>query len=115
MHNLIFAPGRFKLPLYIHYFFGIATASCLTSATGSEYVGKRGISKSGRPCQRWDRQFPHQHNYTLPYMFPDTTVTEAENFCRNPDNFRNGVWCYTTDKTMEWEYCDIPVCSGTYL
>lgn len=90
----------------------LASATCTTSASGTEYVGKRGITSSGRPCQRWDRQFPHTHTYTDPDMFPDESLADAENFCRNPDESRNAVWCYTTDPDQVWEYCDIPLCQG---
>ena len=41
----------------------------------------------GRKCQRWDATEPHVPRY------PD----EAENYCRNPDDDPDGVWCYTTD------------------
>ena len=26
------------------------------------------------------------------------------NYCRNPDNYPY-IYCYTTDATVEWEYC----------
>lgn len=29
------------------------------------------------------------------------------NFCRNPDQ-EDGLWCYTTDKRVRWEYCNGP-------
>ncbi|CAB1340302.1 unnamed protein product [Coregonus sp. 'balchen'] len=31
---------------------------------------------------------------------------------RNPDNDVNGPWCYTTDKSKKWDYCQIPDCAG---
>ena len=30
------------------------------------------------------------------------------NYCRNPDSEDGGVWCYTTDPDVKWEYCDVP-------
>ena len=30
------------------------------------------------------------------------------NYCRNPDSEDGGVWCYTTDPKVKWEYCDVP-------
>ena len=29
---------------------------------------------------------------------------------RNPDAEPGGPWCYTTDRNVRWEYCDIPRC-----
>ncbi|CAG5105809.1 Oidioi.mRNA.OKI2018_I69.chr1.g2473.t1.cds [Oikopleura dioica] len=34
------------------------------------------------------------------------------NYCRNPDNDPNGPWCYTTDPSVRFAYCDIPRCHG---
>ena len=42
-----------------------------------------------------------------------TDNLEAEgNYCRNPDGKEGGPWCYTTDKDVLWEYCDISFCEG---
>ena len=43
-------------------------------------------------------------------MFPDVTLDDATNFCRNPDSEPNGPWCYTTDPRVRWEYCYIMFC-----
>jgi len=42
------------------------------------------------------------------------------NYCRNPDGEKT-IWCYTTDVSKRWEYCDVAPavslgpeeCSGT--
>lgn len=34
------------------------------------------------------------------------------NYCRNPDADR-GPWCYTTDPSVRWEYCNLRRCSET--
>ncbi|XP_062576666.1 hepatocyte growth factor-like protein [Saccostrea cucullata] len=67
--------------------------------TGADYWGTKNVTVNGRTCQRWDSQSPHSHT------FPNN----PENFCRNPDNVQR-PWCYTTDSSIRWEYCDIPVC-----
>ncbi|KAI0230314.1 hypothetical protein LSAT2_019313, partial [Lamellibrachia satsuma] len=40
--------------------------------------------------------------------FPDQSIGEASNYCRNPDG-RRKPWCYTN--SMHRQYCDIPMCS----
>jgi Mg-chelatase subunit ChlD len=79
---------------------------------GQEYAGRVFKTRSGRTCQRWDRQSPHKHTRNNPSKFPDASLADAGNFCRNPDNDPEGPWCYTTDKYTRWEYCDVPVCPG---
>ncbi|CAC5426857.1 PLG [Mytilus coruscus] len=37
-------------------------------------------------------------------------MKKEENFCRNPDNEPLGPWCYTTDPTKRWEYCNVSSC-----
>ena len=67
---------------------------------------------SGRECQRWSSDTPHQipASYT-DYGFPEGSREAAENYCRNPDvDWPEGVWCYTTDVDKPWESCDVPEC-----
>jgi hypothetical protein len=32
------------------------------------------------------------------------------NYCRNPTEDEDSVWCYKA--TGGWEWCDVPTCSG---
>ncbi len=82
---------------------------CKPTVCGVCYTGKTSITASGRMCQKWDRQSPHSHANTKPTAFPDASMAEAANYCRNPDG-EPSLWCYTTDSSERWEYCDIPVC-----
>ena len=50
---------------------------------------------SGRKCQKWNEQYPHEHDQPA----------WDHNYCRNPDSEDGGVWCYTTDPNVKWEYC----------
>ena len=68
---------------------------------GASYLGKMNVTTSGRTCQAWSAQEPHEHS--------DTEVGE-HNFCRNPDSDSGGVWCYTADRDKKWEYCSLPIC-----
>ena len=78
---------------------------------GTLYKGIKKITKSGRVCQRWDSQIPHAHPAYPMDNFPDATLLEAANYCRNPDmKLGVGPWCYTNDPDLPWESCDIPYC-----
>ncbi|XP_035686690.1 uncharacterized protein LOC118422928 isoform X2 [Branchiostoma floridae] len=79
--------------------------SCQTS-DGASYRGTVAVTRSGRTCQRWDRQTPHEHTRTSD-NYPSSGL--EENYCRNPDG-TPGVWCYTTDPNKRWDFCDVPVC-----
>ena len=58
---------------------------------------------SGRTCQNWSTDSPHDH--------PNNNVGN-HNSCRNPDSSKT-VWCYTTDSSKRWEYCEqIPDCAS---
>ena len=100
---------------------------CKHTQLGREYNGNISTTASGKTCQAWAEQTPHQHPYTSDHDFPtDSSISAAENFCRNPghDGYRKqygqrdgyntghagGPWCYTTDMCTEWEYCLIPSC-----
>ena len=88
---------------------------CRYTPHGTAYMGTRSHTNTYKACQRWDSQFPHAHGYYTDEDFPDLTMTEAENYCRNPDDQETGgPWCYTMDPTVRWEYCDIPFCGKIY-
>ncbi|XP_026068758.1 hepatocyte growth factor-like protein isoform X1 [Carassius auratus] len=78
---------------------------CIT-CNGEDYRGQMDHTVSGKECQRWDQQSPHQHIYQ-PEKHPDKSL--ADNYCRNPDA-SPVPWCYTTDPTLERERCDIRKC-----
>ncbi|XP_078700893.1 plasminogen-like [Branchiostoma floridae x Branchiostoma belcheri] len=83
----------------------LPTSCFFTNDKGRSYAG--GINRTGdRLCQRWDSQSPHSHPYT-PQAHPDAGL--EENFCRNPDN-KDRPWCYITDGTDTWDYCDVTEC-----
>ncbi|CAH1777726.1 unnamed protein product [Owenia fusiformis] len=84
---------------------------CKFDAVGMWYSGKLSVTKSGRTCQRWDAQYPHQHTWNNILHFPEDTLAEASNYCRNPDEMSDGPWCYTTDSNSRWEFCDVKLCS----
>ena len=89
-------------------------SECKTEEAGDTYQGKIAKTKSGLVCQRWYSQTPHKHAKRDPSMFPDVSVSAANNYCRNPDQERaDGPWCYTMDPEVPTEACDVPMC-GTF-
>ncbi|XP_041058687.1 hepatocyte growth factor-like [Carcharodon carcharias] len=78
---------------------------CIT-CNGETYRGPMDHTESGKECQRWDLQMPHNHRFN-PERFPDKGLDD--NYCRNP-NGRIKPWCYTLDPHTPWEYCAIKEC-----
>ena len=81
-----------------------ADDSCDETLSGEKDAGYRGCQAktvSGKTCQSWDSQTPHEHTKVL----GENGVDAGHNYCRNPDG-ENTIWCYTTDADKRWEYCD---------
>lgn len=78
-----------------------------------EYRGCQNITHSGKTCQQWSAQTPHEHGNS-PEARPGKGLGD-HNYCRNPDG-EPSIWCYTTDATSRWELCspliDTPKCSS---
>ena len=78
------------------------------SPLGVSYSGRMNVTKSGRDCQVWSAQEPHEHTIG--------TELGEHNLCRfpptdlYPDGFE-GVWCYTMDPAERWEHCAVPICA----
>ena len=65
---------------------------------GWDYSGNVAKTRSGLTCQFWNTQTLHKHDQPR----------WNHNYCRNPSSEDGGVWCYTTDPDVKWEYCDVP-------
>ncbi|CAG0893920.1 unnamed protein product, partial [Darwinula stevensoni] len=87
---------------------------CKLTTLGGEYMGRKNVTKSGRPCQPWSSQQPNTHDrLKFRSAFPDAgkEMELNHNFCRNPDAEFEGPWCYNGDSIdPRWEYCDVPPC-----
>ena len=95
-------------------FFTSINKGCRLTEEGSEYRGNISVTPSFYTCQAWTSQTPHSHEMTDPDLFPDNTIEEAQNFCRNPDGASAGPWCYAMDTTFitrKWT-CNVPYCDS---
>jgi hypothetical protein len=71
-----------------------------------QYTGRLSTTSTGRTCKRWDSQVPHPHKFgDSNSSFPDGTVKDAENYCRDPE-LSGTLFCYTTDQDIAVETCD---------
>ncbi|XP_054833459.1 hepatocyte growth factor-like protein isoform X2 [Eublepharis macularius] len=68
---------------------------------GEDYRGEVNTTSTGAPCQRWDSQAPHQHNF-LPEKYECKDL--KENYCRNPDG-SEAPWCFTTLPHLRMAFC----------
>ena len=98
------------MSVYLRISVSIPDVTCRTTFIGTTYRGHVDVTVSGLPCQRWDSQSPHYHLNTNVLLYPDASLQEASNFCRNPDEEKT-VWCYTTT-SLRWEFCAIPMCDS---
>ena len=97
-------------------FFIFNNKGCRLTQEGREYRGNISVTTDGFPCQAWTSQPPHLHEMTDPDLFPDDTLEEAQNFCRNPDRDPRGPWCYkmehTASTTIVKRPCNVPYCDS---
>lgn len=43
-------------------------------------------------------------------LYPERSVQNASNYCRNPSRNIAGTWCYTTDPQVPQDLCDVRDC-----
>ena len=102
---------------FVYFFLAAVTyPNCWNGVQGSTYKGSQSTTASGSSCQRWDSDFPHDHEYIDDdaAFASDGTVTDAANYCRDPAHDFNEPWCYSLDPGTGAEACGIPQCSGKF-
>ena len=77
---------------------------CFQRSDAADYRGMVQRTRSGRTCQHWSDQVPHQHTETHA-RYPRAGLG-GHNYCRNPDG-QEGAWCYTTDDNVRREACEV--------
>ncbi|XP_045184991.2 prothrombin-like [Mercenaria mercenaria] len=73
-----------------------------------DYAGTKNITDTGYDCERWDNHIG-DWNIDAAYL-PEASLSEAENYCRNPTSEQWNIWCFSSRPNVEWEYCDISRC-----
>ena len=95
---------------------------CMWSTAGNEYSGRIDRSCSRTKCIPWGRMLPklrellniHEDDdqYHILDIFPDRSLNEASNFCRNPTGDICGPWCFTSMTSFTREACCVPDCEA---
>ena len=95
------------------------------SPTGQEYSGRISVTCSGVKCIPWYRSI-HKLKNAVEKMngtidrslegildrFPDRSLSEASNYCRNPTRDLCGPWCYTSLADDSKQTCCVPDCTA---
>jgi len=88
-------------------------SECCASSDCSDYRGRIAKTVTGRDCQPWDSEEPHDIQPSIKSRMDLGELSMlTENFCRNP-NEHSTAWCYTMDEDKRWEDCGIPSCPET--
>ena len=114
MSQLEHLVSRPTFELLLRCFSGRPT-TCRNTALGTDYMGTLNRTGSGKTCQAWISQSPHKHRYSNHTGYSDGSAALAKNYCRNPDSWKGGLYCYTTDPAKSWELCSVPYCIGELL
>lgn len=57
-----------------------------------------------KPVHRVDRAYLNDS------LYPERSVRNASNYCRDPSRNIAGTWCYTTDPLVPQDLCDVRDC-----
>lgn len=90
----------------------IDLSQCKLSHLGLDYLGDVAQSESDARCQSWRSNNPvHKVDKSFTDdIFPERSMTDASNYCRNPNYDPDGPWCYTMRSDLLNETCNIPIC-----
>ncbi|CAH3161246.1 unnamed protein product [Porites lobata] len=77
---------------------------------GRGYRGSISTTISGYTCQPWSAPHPHLDQVVKQQISEE--IKNGSNSCRNPRGLSvKSPWCLISNRTVQWEYCDVPKCS----
>ena len=94
-----------------------------------QYLYTLNVTRSGRPCVAWwdyaqaipsviplHILSPSNRMYDDAF-YPDGSIRDARNYCRNPETAPFQIWCYIAVALASWELCSPEECPnlGWYL
>ncbi|XP_061466899.1 prothrombin [Rhineura floridana] len=79
------------------------------SNKGLQYTGTLSVTLSGARCLPWASEQARALSHGQPFL---SYVNLVENYCRNPDDDEEGVWCYINHPNMTYDYCDLNYCES---
>lgn len=88
------------------FFSASSVTGCFTN-NGEDFHANVSVTEKGYVCQAWNSTKPHYHILS-PEDHPE--IGGGHNFCRNPGGQKRQPWCFTTDESAKFDYCDIPRC-----
>ena len=86
---------------------------CRPDLTGWEYRGSINLTVTGKKCAEWNEVEPESDDEEAlnPAAFPEVSLKEAKNFCRNPEATAFSPWCFLDKDKDEKEPCFVPLCN----
>lgn len=75
-----------------------------TGSNCSAYRGTQNETSTGKKCQSWAVDVPHNRGMHTNELMPGQGLG-SHSYCRNPNGKKKQLWCFTMDKKTEWEYC----------
>ncbi|XP_020654675.3 prothrombin [Pogona vitticeps] len=76
---------------------------------GLLYTGTLSVTLSGAQCLPWNSEAARQLSHRTHFL---PSVNLVQNYCRNPDDDDEGVWCYIDHPNMTHDYCDLNYCES---
>uniref|UniRef100_A0A8D0G9D0 Prothrombin n=1 Tax=Sphenodon punctatus TaxID=8508 RepID=A0A8D0G9D0_SPHPU len=77
---------------------------------GLHYTGTLSTTLSGAMCLPWASEKARELSQGKSFL-PEVKL--VENYCRNPDDDDEGVWCFVNHPNNTFEYCDLHYCESS--
>ena len=80
---------------------------------GQDYAGQLNTTADGRACVNWNHpniRFRRIEDFDWLNSGASNEDCRKHNYCRNPGGSQSGLWCYTDAVTLDYGFCDVPLC-----